>query len=277
MAKAIHYRQPLDTLGSLVPLSGSALDAELFVSTLESLLAKGSAARADLPATLLLSDVDALPPDVQPQLVKLLQPAGLARFISPRLISTARRPLAELVAESAFNADLAALLSTLSIELLPLQRRIEDLPLLAQMFLEEINAEGDRQISGFSPEALDRLAGYPWPGNLDELAKLVRQMHSEAAGSTIVPRDLPKRIHLAADAALWPRRPEEPIDLAETLQRLETELINRALARAKGNKSRAAELLGLTRPRLYRRLVQLGLSGEEVSGGEDAVEFEELE
>ena len=116
------------------------------------------------------------------------------------------------------------------------------------------------------------MAGYHWPGNLDELALAVREAHAQAAGTAITPRDLPKRIHLAADAARWPRRPDQPIDLVQTLQRVETELINRALERAKGNKSRAAELLGLTRPRLYRRLVQLGLSGED---GE--VEFEELE
>jgi DNA-binding NtrC family response regulator len=267
IAKAIHYRQPLDTLGSLVPLSAAALDSELFLSTLESLLARSAAARADLPGTLLLEDVDQLALEVQPQLIKLLESGSV-----PRLISTACQPLAELAVGAQFNADLAALLSTLTIELLPLERRLEDLPLLAQMFLEEINAEGDRQISGFSPEALDRLAGYSWPGNLDELAKMVRQMHAEAAGSTIAPRDLPKRIQLAADAALWSRRPEEPIDLTKTLERLETELINRALARAKGNKSRAAELLGLTRPRLYRRLVQLGLDS-----AEEVVEFEELE
>ncbi len=264
VAKAIHYRQPLDTLGPVVPLSASALDSELFLSTLESLLAKG---RAEAPGTLILHDVDQIALDVQPQVARRLKST-----FAPRLIATSCRSLGELAAASQFNADLAALLSTLAIDLVPLAKRLEDLPLLAQMFLEECNAESDRQVSGFSPEALDQLSGYSWPGNLDELAKMVRESYAQAAGSTIVPRDLPKRIHLAADAALMPRRTEEPIDLAQTLEKLEAELINRALARAKGNKSRAAELLGLTRPRLYRRLVQLGLTDSE-----EPVEFEELE
>ncbi len=69
----------------------------------------------------------------------------------------------------------------------------------------------------------------------------------------------------------WPQRPQQPIDLVQTLEQIETELIQKALERAKGNKSRAAELLGLSRPRLYRRLVQLGLSA-----AEELVEFEEL-
>ncbi len=267
VAKAIHYRQPLDTVGSLVPLACSALDGETLLSTLESMLAKAAAVRTGPPVTLLLSDVDLLPLEIQPQLVRMLKPASV-----PRVISTACRPLAEFAGIARFHPDLLALLSTLTIELLPLARRIDDLPLLAQMFLEELNADGGRQLSGITPEALEQLADYPWPGNLDELALVVREAHAQAAGSAIGPRDLPKRIHLAADAARRPRRPEEPIDLVQTLERLEADLINRALERAKGNKSRAAELLGLTRPRLYRRLVQLGLGGED---GE--VEFQELD
>ena len=71
--------------------------------------------------------------------------------------------------------------------------------------------------------------------------------------------DLPERLHVAAQAAAVPRRVDETIVLDEYLGRVERELIRRALARAKGNKARAARLLGVTRPRLYRRMVQLGL------------------
>ena len=152
--------------------------------------------------------------------------------------------------------------------------RIEDLPLLAQMFLEEANATATHQLAGFTPEALDQMVGYPWPGNLDELADAVREAHDRATATLIGPRDLPRRILLAADVAQRPPRRDEPIDLAGLLAKIETELIERALARAKGNKSRAAQLLGLTRPRLYRRMVALGLEEDRSITFHDADEAE---
>ena len=82
-----------------------------------------------------------------------------------------------------------------------------------------------------------------------------------AAGPEVQADDLPERLRWVAEAATRPRRKEEAIVLDEFLGRIERELIRRALARAKGNKARAARLLGLTRPRLYRRMVQLGLEG----------------
>ena len=154
---------------------------------------------------------------------------------------------------------MAALLSTISIELPPLAQRRDDLPLLAQMFLEEHNAAGPRQIGGFSPAALDRLDAYAWPGNLDELAAGGCRGLRAQGGPEIGVEDLPERLHAAAQAAAVPRRTDETIVLDEYLGRVERELIRRALARAKGNKARAARLLGVTRPRLYRRMVQLGL------------------
>ena len=158
-----------------------------------------------------------------------------------------------------FRGDLAAALSTIVIELPPLAGRREDLPLLAQLFLEELNAATRRQIGGFTPAALDLLDAHAWPGNLDELAQAVAEAHRRATGREIDVADLPERLRLVGQAVAQARRPEETIVLDEYLGRVERELIRRALARAKGNKARAARLLGLTRPRLYRRMVQLGL------------------
>ena len=91
------------------------------------------------------------------------------------------------------------------------------------------------------------------------MARVVAEAHERAEGVQIGVGDLPERLHLAGHAAAHPRRPEETIVLDELLGRIERELIQRALARAKGNKTKAARLLGMTRPRLYRRLVQLGM------------------
>jgi DNA-binding NtrC family response regulator len=219
------------------------------------------------PGTLLLHRVDELPAEVQVQLADLLlrrpsrAPPGhpLAGHGGRRLVATAAEPLKELSRRGKFRGDLAALLSTITIELPPLVERRDDLPLLAQLFLEDCNAAGPRQIGGFSAAALERLDAYSWPENLDELAKVVAEAHGRAAGLEIGVGDLPERLHVAAQAAAHPRRTEETIVLDEYLGRVERELIRRALGRAKGNKAKAARLLGVTRPRLYRRMVQLGL------------------
>jgi DNA-binding NtrC family response regulator len=91
----------------------------------------------------------------------------------------------------------------------------------------------------------------------------VAEAHRHAEGPEIDADDLPRRLQLAARAAARPPRAEETIILDEFLGRVERELVRRALDRAKGNKARAARLLGMTRPRLYRRLEQLGLLDEQ--------------
>jgi DNA-binding NtrC family response regulator len=109
------------------------------------------------------------------------------------------------------------------------------------------------------------LLAHPWTGNLRELEEVVRQAHAQSAGPRIQLSDLPPRLELAAKAALQPRRAEEKIVLEQYLAGIELELIQRALSRSKGNKAKAARLLGMTRPRLYRRLVQLGLEPPEAA------------
>jgi DNA-binding NtrC family response regulator len=172
-------------------------------------------------------------------------------------IGTARRRLLELAAEGTFREDLAYALSTLVIELPALNERRDDIPLLAQAFVEEMNAEGKQQRSGFTPEALDLLTAYPWPENADELAVVVREASRRAGGPLIAASDLPRKIHLAADAAAHPPMREQSIVLPDFLDRIEAELIERALRQTKGNKAQAARLLGINRPRLLRRLTQL--------------------
>jgi DNA-binding NtrC family response regulator len=231
----------------------------LIHSTVRALAAKDPLGERSSQSTLLLNQADQLPPVVQAELAEVLA----RRSFKLRLIATAAQPLEQLAVAGTYRADLAALLSTITIELPPLARRREDLPLLAQLFLEDGNARGGKQLGGFTPEALDQLDAYPWPGNVDELAQVVAQAHQQAEGPQIGPRDLPERIRLAAAVAAHPPRTEETIELDEFLGRVERELIRRALAQAKGNKAQAARLLGMTRPRLYRRLLQLGLENQD--------------
>lgn len=255
IASAIHHSHHSQSAGSLVPLACSALNADLIYSTVKALAFKKGWGENQAQNTLLLNDVDCLPVDVHASLVELFS----NKTWPMRLIATARQPLEEAVGQGRFRQELALLLSTLVIQMPPLSAHREDIPLLAQMFLEQCNARATKQLAGFAPEALDRLSAYPWPGNVDELAQMVSEAYRRAEASEVGLSDLPERVHLAAAAEAHPRRVEEKIVLDEYLGRIERELILRALKRAKGNKTKAARLLGMSRPRLYRRMVQLGL------------------
>jgi DNA-binding NtrC family response regulator len=260
LAAAIHYGANPPSPESvaaptLAPMDCSLLGADL-LEEVASAVARGRlSGEKTVPGTLLLHRVDEISADLQVELAALF----LRRPLNWRLMATAAESLAELARRGKFREDLAVAFSTIVIELPSLARRRDDLPLLVQLFLEDLNAGGRRQIGGFTPAAVDLLDGYAWPGNLDELAEVVAESHRRAAGREIDVADLPERLRLASQAAARPHRPEETIVLNEYLARVERELIRRALARAKGNKARAARLLGMTRPRFYRRMVQLGL------------------
>ncbi len=256
VAKVIHYAQ--DRPGALVPLACAVLEVNLLRSALRAAWSPAAAAR-DAAVTLLLNDVDAMPPEAQTDLVELMSDVASRRV---RVVATATRPLSA-ISGAAFDPKLACRLTTITIELPALAERLQDLPLLAQAFLEEANKSRSRQVGGFARQALDSLAAYPWPGNLDELAAAVRGAHERATGGEVAPRDLPREVQWATESAAHPPRRDETIVLEEFLAKVERELITRALRRSKNNKSKAARLLGLTRPRLYRRLVQLGLESPE--------------
>jgi transcriptional regulator with PAS, ATPase and Fis domain len=249
-ARAIHYSRPDGCAWALVTLDAALLEA----AELHAALAVESAPD-ESPSTVLISDVDKLAGEAQ---IVLADIAGRGRCKS-RLISTSRCDLDTLAHEGKLRSDLAAMLSTISVELPSLADRRDDLPLVAQMFLEQINAEGGRQLGGFTPEALDRLAGHPWHGNLAELAEVVASSAAQADGPMVTAANLPESIRLAAEAAAHPPRPATPIVLDELLAEMETELLRRALARSRGNKTKAAKLLGISRARMVRRAGQLGL------------------
>jgi DNA-binding NtrC family response regulator len=253
-ARTIHYSR--DKSGTLVPLDCATLEPNLLRSTLRAIWFRQTSGK-DASIDVVLNHVDAMPLDAQADLIELL------RFTSPdvRVISTSERPLAD--GHDEFSRDLACALTTMIIDLPPLGRRIEDLPLLAQHFLEQCNVGTLKQVGGWTSEALDRLTAHDWHGNVDELAEIVARCHEAAQGGEVTAQDLPDEIRWSAEAASRPVRRDEAIVLPEFLAKVEIELITRALRRAKGNKSKAARLLGLTRPRLYRRLVQLGLEKPE--------------
>jgi transcriptional regulator with AAA-type ATPase domain len=272
VARTIHVARGIGTVGPLVPIACPIIDAEELQGTLTSLLRHQADSPADKPPVALFLEVDRLHRDAQHELAGFLE----LPKVELRILATSRASLTRLAAKGRFHSDLALALSTVTIQLSPLHKRQGDIPLLAQFFLEEHNAAGNRQLAGFSQAAMDELLSYAWPENVTELSVMVREACQRATGQLVQPADLPDRLHLAASADAQPRQAEASIDLDAFLAQIERELIERALAASRNNKTKAAELLGVNRPRLLRRLVQLGLapSAAAESSAEEAVVFE---
>jgi DNA-binding NtrC family response regulator len=192
---------------------------------------------------------------------------------STRLLATTAEEFGAAVADDEFHHDLYCKLTVLVLRLEPLRNRRHDLPLLAQHFLERANRREVSPCAGFHSSALDAMQAYDWPGNLAELGRVIDAAHARAAaraaessGSPIFQiqaEDLPASIRGNLAAAYLPPRPVrtfQPLD--ELLTEIERKLIESALGKARQNKSRAADLLGISRPRLYRRIKELKLADD---------------
>jgi PAS domain S-box-containing protein len=262
LARTIHYQGPR-RLNAFVPIDCASATAFEVKRTLKRLLERStpdeSAAPALQPGAVFLRSVSALPRDVQQFLVEVLDrdPTG-----GPvRVFSSDAEPLDAAVQGERLLPELFHRLTELVIPVPPLRERREDVPLLGQYLLEQVNRDQDRQVGGFTQEAWDRLRKYNWPGNVRELHAVVSEAHAATKGPLVTAADLPFRFRPGYDAQqAGPPRVVEPIDLERLLANVERREIERALQEGRGNKSRAAELLGLTRPRLYRRMEQLGLA-----------------
>jgi DNA-binding NtrC family response regulator len=212
-------------------------------------------------SSLLIGDILTLPRDLQARLAESLD--GRVRLIA----TTAGNPEAALKQEQ-LRQELYYMLSVLVIPTLPLRERRHDLLLLAQTFLEQANQRTGWTCGGFTPQAMSVLQAYDWPGNLSELARVIDAAHDHLRSRTQAEKalplididDLPASIrgHLGA-AYLPPTASPAMKPLDELLTEIERRLIETALSRARQNKSRAAEFLGISRPRLYRRIKELNL------------------
>ena len=246
--------------GDLVPVQCPLADQELLQSIIQELLKKQQRSRSSQPDrprdTLLLLDIDRLPAAAQAELWGFLR---LPKF-TVRIIATASVDLKDLARAGKFESELALALGTLSIELLPLAERAEDIPLLAQAILEKRNPQRARQFAGFDKSALQMLVEFRWPGNLDELTNVIREAAAQAQSSLLSPNDLPKTFRDQWRAQQIGRPTEMVIELETYLESIERELLLRAVEQAKGNKTKAAKLLSLNRAKLLRRLQYFQLS-----------------
>jgi DNA-binding NtrC family response regulator len=259
VARAVHYGGGKRDSAPLAPLACHLLDAELLNQTIASFAASCAELQVEHPGTLLLLEVDQLSSDAQAALAGVLS----IRELDLRTVATARRSLIDLAAKDQFRHDLAFALSTLDITLPPLSQRRDDIPLLAQYFLERENAIGGKQLSSFADQAIEHLLLHAWPGNLDELAGCVTAACRRAPGPHVTVADLPEPLQLAAQAASRPRKKAESIQLDLFLEEVEQELFRRALQRSKGNKAKVARLLGITRSRAVRRLQHFQMGADD--------------
>lgn len=258
IARTIHYAGKAEPTGQLLPIESDLVDAEIFFNTIQAFERQSLQRGEPGTCTILLKEIDQLPEAAQILLNDLVRRPDF----SPRVISTSRSRLDDGTSCPDFHDELRFALSTQVLELPLLSQRVADIPILAQVFLEEINSEGGRQLSGFSQQALDHLSLYSWPQNVDELFAVVRQSHRSAEGPLVDVHDLPERIHLARTTMARPPRIEESVHLDSLMDEIEREILGRAMRRSKGNKAAAARYLGISRARLLRRINQFRLEGD---------------
>lgn len=248
LARALFYNGQPGPNARLVPLDAALLSAELFSERIS--LAVRAAGAADV--TLLVENSEALSDEAQLTVAEALREYPLLRVICTSC-------------EEGFDFQptFHSAAVTLTIKIPKIIERTEDLELLTQWCVEQCNADGDKQIGGLSPAAMDRLRLYAWPGGTAQLQQAISEAHSTCQAAIIDAGDLPTVIQHAEMASEIAGKDATQINLADYLAKIERELVLRALDTHGGNKSDAAKALGLTRPRLYRRLASLGLEQPE--------------
>jgi DNA-binding NtrC family response regulator len=268
IARALHHAsdrrsRPLYAV-NVAALPESILEAELFGH--EKGAFTGAAARKiglfeqASGSTLFLDEVGDLKRDLQVKLLRALQEREVMRVggteripIDVRIIAATNHDLEREVREGSFREDLYYRLNVIPIVLPPLRERRTDIPPLVEHFIAKYAGTEKRNVSA---EALKILMSYSWPGNVRELESTIERALLLGEGPLIVPADLPAGVRAGVTAPRGPldlEIPESGIDL----ERLERSLIKKALAKAEGNVSRAARLLGLSRRTLQYRLEKL--------------------
>ena len=206
--------------------------------------------------TLFLDEIANVPLNLQAKLLRVLETGELERVgssktrrVDVRVLSATNADVAQEVEAGRFREDLLFRLNTIEIHLPALRERREDLPLLANYFLRQFSQRYRKRLTGFESAAMQALLEYAWPGNVRELEHAVERAVLMAQGELVRSSDLGLRTGREGAARL-----EEM-----SLEEVECLLVKKALARYEGNVSHAAEVLGLSRSGLYRRLRKYGL------------------
>jgi DNA-binding NtrC family response regulator len=218
--------------------------------------------------TLFLDEIGEMPLSAQPKLLRAIQEGRFFRVggtrtvsVDVRLVVATNRNLKEEVQKGSFREDLYYRINVVPIRLPALRQRREDIPILAERFLERFAARQQRHFDGFAPEALELLRAHSWPGNIRELENAVERSVLLADGTVIEAEDLPGELQrdLGASAGTAERMPLRERVRRET-RRLERDAIREALRATDGNVTRAAKRLGLSRRGLQLKMKELKVS-----------------
>jgi len=271
VARAIHERSARAD-GPFVAINCAAVPASLLESELfghaRGAFTDAKNARKGLfleanGGTLFLDEIGEMPLDMQVKLLRALQerqvrPVGGDKEVpfDARVVTATNRDLEAEVGEKRFREDLYYRINVVSVEVPPLREREGDVPVLAQAFVQRFAERHGKQIEGLAPTALEKIINYQWPGNVRELENCMERAVAMTQSDRIVVADLPERVRAYRPEqvnALLPQSVEELV----TIDELETRYLRHVLGLVKGNKSRAARILGYDRRTLYRKLERL--------------------
>jgi DNA-binding NtrC family response regulator len=276
IAKAIHQlspraRQPMVTV-HCAGLPPTLLESELFghekgafTGAHERRVGRFEQAQG---GTLFLDEIGEIDATIQVKLLRVLgertfERVGSSKTLTAdaRLITATNKNLEEMVKAGTFREDLYYRLKVVVIRMPPLRDRREDIPLLAQSFLKEFAKENEKPVNDFTSEALQALMDYPWPGNIRELRTAIEHGVVFSKGKKITLRDLPASVRsggkLMEDALTKPVLDQTNL----TVEEAEKQLIIRALKETRGNRTAAAQKIGMSRRTLHRKLHTYHLEG----------------
>jgi two-component system NtrC family response regulator len=277
VAKAIHYASPRKDAPFIsvncMALASGVLESELFGHEKGSFTGAVARKRGRFEmahgGTIFLDEIGELSPELQVKLLRVLQERKFERVggadpieVDIRILAATNRNLSEAVAAGAFREDLYYRLNVVHIQTPPLREHREDIPILAAHFLERYAKENGKAFKGFSPEAMEYLTAYEWPGNVRQLQNVVERCVVLAGSDMVEVEDLPSEIRdeesqYKSAVDLLPLT----INLGETLEKIETALIRRALARSSLVQVKAAEMLGISKSLLQYKLKKYKLTG----------------
>ena len=271
-AKAIHQLSPraLNPMVSVhcAALSPTLLESELFghekgafTGAVERRVGRFESANG---GTLFLDEIGEIDPSLQVKILRFLGERTFERVGSNktltadvRLIAATNKNLQEMVKAGKFREDLYFRLRVFEIVLPPLRQRANDVSLLAKRFLSEFAEENHKTLNGFTPDALEALMNHSWPGNVRELRTAIERAVILARTGQVSLRDLPADVRSTVSPSLAPS-PATPIatpdSAAGTVAQAEKDLIIRALKDNQGNRTLAAQQLGISRRTLHRKL-----------------------